>query len=284
MGFQRIPSLFRIPRVETTEEQGFVWRGYGPDEGLFGLACSSWGGCIIVRSPNFWHSLVIDGVRMQPVFSDINGYVYWQGNGYVYYTQSWGWVWCNIFPGYEPIETREYRAGESKVTWLGDSFYVLASPPSGPGRTEEMRPHGSIHDTAEVKTVSAVWPRWVAKKGEFGVYEGKDGEVSDKVLGLPRYFGGGEEFVRSLERDEHGYFTYGRIHHTGMDKWVIGEVGSAGGWHEGAQPKPDGSVTFRFCKPEGSEATGADITVSLRDYICGDETKTAYLGSAAIWR
>ena len=66
---------------------------------------------------------------------------------------------------------------------------------------------------------------------------------------------------------------------------MIGETGSAGGWHEGSEPKADGgAVTFRFTKPEGSDAQGSDISVAFDKYVCGDETETAYLGSAAIWR
>ena len=282
MSFQYVPGLLRIPEVPNFTPPPVIWRGKGGDEGLFAFnAGYSWGGNVIVRDPNFCYKLEIDGTLLSPVFSDINGYIYWSGNGYVYFTQTYGWVLCDRFPGYEPLEDFEWGEDDERV-WKGDAFYTFSRPPYGPDSEVVMRPRGSLNESDETKSMKAVWPRWVAKNGEFGVYEGKDGEGGVKVKGLPRFSGNGEYFVRSLNK-ENGYFSYGRIHNAG-GKWVIGEVGSAGGWHEGSEPDVGGSVNFRFVKPEGSEATGSDISVSLRDYVCGDETDAAFLGSAAIWR
>ena len=284
MSFQYVPSLFRIPEVPNFTPPNGIWRGKGKDEGYFALNGEyAWGGNIIVRDPNFCYQLQVDGeYAMTPVFSDINGYVYWEGSGYVYYTQTYGWVYCNKFPGYEPFEDYEYNYEDKEYIWKGDEFYTFSSPPYGPDNEVKMEPRGSIHKSGKEKTLKAVWPRWVAKNGEFGVYEGKDGESGQRIKGLPRFKGNGEYFVRSLNKEK-GYYTYGRIHYAG-GKWVIGEISSAGGWHEGSEPKPDGSVNFKFTKPEGSEAEGKDISVSLDSYICGEETEAAFLGSAAIWR
>ena len=66
---------------------------------------------------------------------------------------------------------------------------------------------------------------------------------------------------------------------------MIGEVGSTNGWHEGSEPKPGGgSVTFKFCVPEGSDVKGTAITVSFDSYVMGEETDTGYLGEVAVWR
>ena len=66
---------------------------------------------------------------------------------------------------------------------------------------------------------------------------------------------------------------------------MIGEVGSAAGWHEGSEPKAGGGATsFKFTAPEGSDAKGSDISVAFDSYVMGDETDTAYLGEAAVWR
>lgn len=282
MSWQRIPSLFRIPEVPTisTPVTGAIWRGAGADEGLFAVYNSTWGGHFIVRAEDLCFSLKIGSSVLKPVFSDVNGYIHWSGNGYVYYTLTCGWVWCDVFPGYEPLESYEFKA--EGVKWSGDSFYSLSGPPYGPGSTVQMTPRGSNRESGGAKELSAVWPRWVAKSGEFGVYEGKDGREGEKIKGLPRFQGAGEYFIRSLEK-ENGHYRYGRIRNVG-GKWVIGEVGSNAGWHEGSEPSKDGSVTFRFTKPEGSDADGSDISVSLRDYVRGDETASAYLGSVALWR
>ena len=282
MGFQCVPSLFRIPNVPGFTPPGLVWRGKGADEGFYAFAAgSSWGGNVIVRGTNLCPSLQIDGAKLSPVYTDINGFIYWEGSGYVYYTLTYGWVWCSQFPGYEPIEDYKFEDGE--IVWRGDQFYSFSSIPSGPENEVEMRPRGSISESGSAKSLKATWPRWAAKSGEFGEYEGKDGESGKKVKGLPQFKGAGETFLRSLNKDK-GHYTYGRIHYA-SGKWVIGETGSAGGWHEGSEPKADGgAVTFRFTKPEGSDAQGSDISVAFDKYVCGDETETAYLGSAAIWR
>ena len=49
-------------------------------------------------------------------------------------------------------------------------------------------------------------------------------------------------------------------------------------------PLHGGAVTFKFTKPQGSDAQGSDISVSFDKYVCGEERDTAYLGSVAIWR
>ena len=282
MSFQRVPGLFRIPNVPGFTPPDVIWRGKGADEGFFAFSAGySWGGHVIVRSNNLCPCLQIDGAKYTPVFTDINGYIYWQGSGYVYYTKTYGWVLCDKFPGYEPLENHKWK--DESYEWEGDSFYSFSQPPSGPDNEVEMRPRGSIHESGSAKSLKSLWPRWAAKNGEFGEYEGKDGESGKKVKGLPQFKGAGETFLRSLNKDK-GHYTYGRIHYA-SGKWVIGEVGSAGGWHEGSEPKADGgAVTFAFCKPEGSDAQGSNISVSFDKYVAGDETDTAYLGSVAIWR
>ena len=199
----------------------------------------------------------------------------------MYYTQTYGWVYMSgMFPGYEPVEDYDYKDGET--TWTGDRFYTFYSFPQPGGGAATLTPRGSIHDSGEPKEMSTVWPRWKAKRGEFGEYEAVDGMEGKRWLGLPRFQGGGEYFVRSFAKTN-GYFTYGRIRHAD-GKWVIGEPGSDAGWHEGSEPSREGSVTFRFTKKEGSEAQGRDISVSLYDHIKGDEHAKAYLGEVAVWR
>lgn len=280
MSFQFVPSLFRIPAIPGFDVAESMWRGKGSDEGFYSFNVPTWGGHLIVRDGNFCFRLQVGNSVFSPVYSDINGYLYWEGSGYIYYSLTHGWVWAKQFPGYEPLETHKWEDGQYK--WEGDDFYIFSSPPSSPDRTVKMSPAGSNREKGKEQELTAIWPRWVAKNGEFGEYEGTDGESGKKVKGLPRFKGNGEYFLRSLNK-ENGNFTYGRIRNSG-GKWIIGETGSYGGWHEGSEPKVGGSVTFKFVKPEGSDATGSNISVSFDSYVCGDETDAAYLGSVAIWR
>ena len=280
MSFHYVPGQFRVPKIPNFTLPDGIWCGADSDAGYYAFdAGYSWGGRIMSRE--MCYSLSVGGSKLSPVFSSINGYIYWSGSGHVYYTQTWGWVYMSgMFPGYEPVEDYDYDDGERK--WTGDSFYTFYSFPQPGGGTATLTPRGSIRESGEAKEMSAIWTRWKAKGGEFGEYEPVDEATGTRWLGLPRFRGNGEYFVRSFAKTK-GHFTYGRIHHSD-GKWVIGEPGSDAGWHEGAEPKRDGTVTFKFTKNQGSEARGADISVSLYDHVKGDEHGKACLGEAAIWR
>ena len=132
--------------------------------------------------------------------------------------------------------------------------------------------------------MTAKWKRWTSNN-ECGVYEAQDGASGEKILGLPRFRSGGYEYFTRSYAKARGHYTYGRIKYSDTyGKWVIGEVGSGAGWHEGEEPKVGGSVTFKFCRNEDSEAEGSDITVTYVNHVRGDETTKAYLGEVAIWR
>lgn len=279
MSFHYVPGEFRVPAIPNYAMPDGMWCGAGYDAGSYAFdAGYAWGGRIM--SERLCFSLLVGGSRHLPVFSSINGYIHWSGVGHVYYTRNWGWVYMSgMFPGYEPVEDYDYEDGERRYT--GDAFYTIQSFPRG-GNTVAMMPRGSLRNSGEEKDLTPQWPRWTAKNGEFGEYEPQDGASGTRWLGLPRFRGNGEFFVRSFARKD-GYFTYGRIHHAD-GKWVIGEPGSDAGWHEGAEPVRDGQVTFRFTRKEGSQAQGSDIAVSLYDHVKGDEHSKAYLGEVAIWR
>jgi len=284
MSWQYIPGQIRVPKVPFWNPPDGIWRGVGNDEGYFAYqsANSSWGSYVVVRKEKFIPSVMIGGSAMTPVWSDVNGYVYFQGRGYLYYTQTWGWVLCDKFPGYEPLEESKRDVETGETTYSGDTFYVLSYFPSSEGSEVDLTPRGEVRGK-EGKKLKLAWERWTCNY-EFGEYEGKGDASGKKIVGLPQFRGNGETFLRSLEKDGSWHFTYGRIHYA-SGKWVIGEVGSAAGWHEGAEPKAGGgAVTFAFCRPEGSEITGTNISVSFDRYVGGDETDTAYLGEAAVWR
>lgn len=278
MSFQYVPSLFRVPAIPGFTPPNGIWRGVGGDEGYFAMRASNWGGYIMVEDNLFSYRLKIGDYVFEPVYSDVNGYIYWQGNGYIYFSETQGWVWGFKFPGYEPLE--DYHWEEEELVWTGDDFYSFYSPPSAAGDTVMMTPRGALHGDEE-RELKNEWPRWTSTT-EFGEYKGADGEETVRVLGLPKFTGDGETFVRSLRRVK-GYFTYGRIRYAN-GKWLIGQEGSSSGWHVGSEPQVSKSVTFKFTKLPDSEAEGRDITVSFDRYIGGEETERAYLGSAAVWR
>lgn len=279
MSFQYAPSQFRLPEIPNWSPPNGFWCGLKEDAGYYAFYCSNWGGYVMTRD-YFSYSLKIDNSELHPVYSSINGYCYWEGNGYVYYSQTYGWVWSNLFPGYEPLEEYEYDEEKKEYVGKGDAFYTIGSIPSSESSEQEMTGRESNYGK-EGKKLTAVWKRWVSSK-EFGKYEPKGDASGDKHLGLPRFRGNGTYYVRSFAK-ENGYYKYGAIRHT-EGKWVIGEIGSDSGWWEGSEPSKDGAVTFKFTVNKGSEAEGQDISVSLNDYVKGDESAAVMLGEAAIWR
>lgn len=284
MSWQYVPGQIRIPKVPFWEPPDGVWRGVDYDERYFAYRndYGNFGQFVVVESEELLPTVMVDGSRMTPVFSDVNGYIYWTGYQNLYYTLTYGWVLCGLSPGTEPLEEQRTDPQTGERTWEGDSFWVLTGFPYSEDSETQLTARGREKDK-EGKKLKLAWKRWVGNQ-EFGEYEGKGGASGKKIVGLPQFKGGGETFVRSLEKDNTWHFSYGRIHYA-SGKWVIGEVGSASGWHEGSEPKAGGgTVNFKFSKPEGSDITGSDITVSFDKYVGGDEKDTAYLGEAAVWR
>ena len=284
MSFQYVPGLHRIPKNPIMEPPTGMWKGVGNDSGYYAFEGPyAWGYHMIVREGDFCPHLLVDGRKYSPVYSDVNGYLYWStGASHVYMSREWGWVHTTRFPGYEPVETSEYDREKGEHVYGGDSFYVLNGIPYAEGEESTMVARGRIYGQS-AKKVEVGWDRWTSET-EAGVYEAKGEASGTRKLGLPRFRGNNAEtFLRSLEKKA-GRFEYGRIHYS-QGKWVIGEIGSAGGWHEGSEPNAGGgSVNFRFCKPEGSDIEGKDIAVSFDTYVIGDGTTVGYLGEAAVWR
>jgi hypothetical protein len=162
MSFHYVPGQFRIPKTPLFAMPDGIWCGADADSGVFAFEAGySWGGRIMSRELCF--SLSIDGSVMKPVFSSINGYIYWSGSGYVYYTQTYGWVYMSgMFPGYEPLEDYDSKDGER--TWTGDRFYTFYSFPQQNGSAATLTPRGAIHDSGQEKELTVVWPRWKAKR------------------------------------------------------------------------------------------------------------------------
>lgn len=285
MSFQYVPSLFRIPDTGTNYKPSGIWKGLNYDSGYFSFYTEwGWGSYVIVRQENLCFSIDVDGDKLSPQYSELNGHMWWQGSGFLYWSIKYGgWVYTedyNLKPGYEPRET--LFASENE--WPGDDFYFVSSLPS-PGSEGSMWGRGSNYNSGSEKSIKLFWPRWSSKnRRELGEFVGADGETGSKFMGLPRFRSNKwEYFERSFEK-KGGYYSYGRIHYEG-GKWVIGTIGSDSGWYEGSEPSLTSSVTFKFCKNEGSEIEDEDdLTISYYDHVVGDQTSAAYLGNVAIWR
>lgn len=279
MSFYWNPGQIRHPPIPNWTFPLGCWVGKDTDSGYYAFHDGHngyWGGSYLMTQ-SLCYNLKVDNSTYYPVYSPINGYIWWASGSYIYYSIKYGWILCGRYPGYEPIEEYDYDKGE----WTGDAFYSVYDFPQNDTDQCVLFPRGSNWGKAE-RTLTAEWKRWVSNS-QFGKYEPQGGATGDRYLGLPRFRGSNSEyFTRSLAKS-YGHYTYGRIRYVD-GAWVIGTPGLDTGWHEGEEPSKDGSVTFRFTKPEGSEAEGRDITVSLHDYVRGDETGNALIGEVAIWR
>ena len=128
MSFQYVPGLIRIPRIPNLTPPSGIWRGKDSDSGYFAFQGDwNWGSYLMVRDNKLAPSLLVDGSEYKPVFTDINGYIYWRGSGFIYYSLDWGWIHCSMYPGYEPVETSEYDSDKGETVYSGDTFYQINS-------------------------------------------------------------------------------------------------------------------------------------------------------------
>lgn len=283
MSFQYVPTLLRTPIIPNWSIQRGIWRGVGVDDGLIAFNTNNYNFGYYVITQNLWaYQLKIDSAVYSPIFSDVNGYIYWQySSNYLYYSRSYGWILHNRFPGYEPKE--KYNS-ETKQ-YDGDAFHAGNIPNANDGATSYLQPRGTNRNSGGVnRTIAFQFPRWQSvKRMQFGEYEPKGGLSGKKYMGIPRWRDNYYTYYeRSLEK-KNGKFSYGAVSYTN-GKWLIGEANSPAGWCEGEEPSRDKSVTFRFCKPEGSTIYGYNRTLTFIDYVQGSETTPAYMGEVAIWR
>ena len=171
----------------------------------------------------------------------------------------------------------------SRKSYMGDRFWSGSLPDTRDGAVTVFQPRGSIRNDGCTRTLEFWMPRRVSKT-QFGIYTPANTAVSgQRIMGLPRFIDNeGSVYIRSFSRVD-GAYTYGAIHRAG-NKRLIGQEGSSSGWFEGEEPNVQGTVTFRFCKNEDSDLARADLSVSLKDFIQGDERFTTYLGEFSIWR
>lgn len=283
MSFLYSPTLLRTPTIPGMNIARGVWVGQGVDAGLisFSTGVSSLGNYVITKNLLAYQIKVSNSIY-SPVFNDVNGYIYWiSGSNYIYYTPKYGWVLHNRFPGCEPKE--EYNSKDKQ--YEGDAFHAGSLPGISDGATSSFQPRGTNRNGGGSSITLTFWfPRWQSVKNtRFGEFDPKSGESDKKYLGTPRWRDNSYvEYPRGLKK-QNGKFVYGDIRYEN-GKWLLGNLNNPSGWWEGAEPSKTSSVTFRFCKPEGSEITGSNKTVSFVDYVVGEEKLPAYLGEVAIWR
>lgn len=284
MSFVYNPTYFRLPHypnIYNSSINGF-WCGRGEEDN--GYLVYLWNDRYVMTTGIFGNFIRIGTTNYTPSHLEVNGYVWYSGeNNYLYYSKKYGaWVIHNKFPGYEPQEMYD----NEKQAWFGDDFYTGFIPSAMDGAISNFSPRGGYRNGGSSKIATYYFPRW-EKGTETGTVTGeylpKEPNTGNKYFGIPRWRDNhGTYYIRSLAKVG-SFFTYGTIHNV-SGKWLIGDVGNASGWHEGSEPSKTGSITFLFKRNEGSTVSGYNLTLSLYDYMLGEERSANYLGEVAIWR
>ena len=292
MSFLYSPTRLLTPKTPNgypSANNSEMWVGTGNDRGFvvfradrqWRMAKTLNGSVGGAGSATLFPAIVVDGVKLWPVYRDCGGFLYFSNNARaVWFVEGIGWVYMgNGSPGYVPEEYTDENGDPA-----GDDFYTVSFPYSYSDDTVlQLKPRGRLSGGTE-KTATFFWERWDGPTTgfPFGAYNPKGGASGTKVMGCPRWRdGSGNYYIRSLKQVL-GKWSYGAIHYEN-GKRLIGSVGAVNGWYEGSEPSLTSSVTFRFCKPEGSEVTGSDRTVTFVDRVEGEDTTEALLGEVAIW-
>lgn len=250
MSFLQIPSQLCTPALppNLTFYDDSTYRGFEADAGLYAFHCNL--GYVI--ADDFVYRLNVDNENFYPVFSDVNGYIYWSsGSKYIYNSVNFGWILCDVFPGFEPEEYYDSDTSEYK----GDVFWSGSLPDIG--TSSSFAPRGEIKIGGTSKTVTSKWERWQSDS-RLGEYSPQDGAIGSMFFGSPRWVDDdGVNYTRSVSKID-GKYTYGSIYYMN-GKWLIGTVNNEKGWWEGSEP----SKIQALCS----------ISKSLQNHLSQDKTK-----------
>ena len=230
-----------------------LWIGNGTDSGLFLYKIALGGNDPrYVISSAIGYSLEVDSETLAPVMTDCGGKYAFAGQSRTIWFNGSQWILmtAQVFPGYVPSAWYNNEIDQME----GDAWWTAYSLPE-PGDTVTFSAQGTASGT---KTVSAIMPRWERTANEWGLtpinmdtplgtYTDPAGIQSAKTVGTPTWEGDdGEWYPRSLTKSS-GKFAYGGCKYSsGRSKWVIGTVGSPGGWYEGPEPSRNDATFYEF--------------------------------------
>lgn len=289
MSFVYLPSTILIPRSPILDYDYGLWVGRDDDNGICAFcvwgAYENW-----IMSTEFAPDVLIDDYRLSPVYTNINGYMCWQGSGrFLYRSRAYGsFIMSDQFLGFEPLE--KYNRDEEK--YEGDSFYIIKFP-----NTYEEKgtatPRGCLRNKEDEKTleVSLEWSDCWTSEEEFGEYLPLAPNTEKPLhIGLPTWEGSdGETYTKSLTKDGKGYYTYGRAFYNPYHNvWMIGEYNSPNGWWESSsEPTAPNDCSFKFTIPDGMNMSQVekkdDITLKFETYTQGNNIRAVFIGEVSRW-
>lgn len=289
MSFIYFPTRILVPNSPILDYDEGLWVGQGDDSYLnvFEVYGAYEG---FIMSEYFAPDIIIDDSILYPNFTNINGYMCWEGSGRcIYYSRSYGrFIMTKEFLGFEPLEkynreTKEYE---------GDEFYAITFPYDKNDKGTAT-PRGSLRDKEDEPTldVQLQWDCWIAKDPyeEFGEYVSEPHFGEDpKFIGLPTWKEDNKKHAKSLTPDSKGYHTYGEIFFNPyFNVWMLGEYNSPSGWWEATkEPTAPDDITLKFTLPKDAPNNAEkkpDRIFKFDSYTKGNTVKGIWIGEVSRW-
>ncbi len=289
MAWSLIPTKLRMPTYPGAVIAGPVY--LSSDKSLRSYL---WSGRRVI-SNKYGYSIVVGGSASHNNLTYYRGgFCGFSGGTYnVWYDMQYGWVASTLpigSPIYEYWEYTDPTDTSKGGAYKGSAFYTLGSAYGGNfpslDATSTAYGRGSLRGTTEgaasstTLEVSTTWQRWLSPSlsQPYGKYTAAGTASGDKYFGLPSWRLDKTVYVRSsIKSDDH--WSYGEIAwDSTAEKFVLGNYGSAEGWHEAASdPSSGSSWELSFAKPEDSDATGSSLTLAWADYVLGDDDVDIYV-------
>lgn len=244
--------------------------GTGADNGKLVWHSARLNKWIIVNTGAWDATITFNGTSLGPYNVPVNGLPAWTGGSYCLYHLGVIDAWVVRAKG--NIGQVTTVIPDTETWWLGGSNPIGSFTKKGAAPSNQT------------STITS-WGRWESLT-MFGKYEPVSPASGELTVGLIYYEdAGGAQYIRSLEKVG-GKFTYGAVHYDADNSvWVIGSVGSSGGWWQSASIGDESDYTFSFTQPEGGTLETPDKSLTFEGYTGGDnEMPMTYLGEAAIWR
>lgn len=267
MNFYRYPGKLHLPVLPVVPLD--IWMS---DSGMLNIKFSE---KKYIIAKNFIGNILCDGDELVPIYRNVNGYIYWKGQGiYLYYSNGL-WVLSSSL-GLPPDSVVGGYSGA-----LGDPFSDTSFPFSPAGAYENentVLENVSRLPKYTTKELKWKWERWEAT--EFaGIYT-KAGEPSNtRTIGFPQW--NDEDGTAYVCID--GNFS-NILYNEEIGKWVIGEYQSKNGWWEGEKPDKEHPVTFVFTVTDGGTLSENNKILHFSGYTAGEEFLDQMICEVATWK
>lgn len=309
------PTYFRAQSSLTNLNRYPTYVGIGEDAGYYAYFDGSSGGYIIAAG--FTPNIKIGNRVFFPVYSLINGHIYWQSpeaKEYIYYHNGRYILISEVletpifnderyYPGLSPYSIRNPNTD----LYEGEGWYYTMVTLDGitpgflldisiifypAGACENQPSPPPIEATAELDYYVCMDE---GRTGAVGKYD-RVGASGEKYIGTPWWSDNlGNEYEPALSP---GQRFDNAIRYLGTDGdivygysrgWIIGDYGSPAGWYTGNRPNRNGSVTFEYMYPEGivpcgSTETPPSRTLTFRGYREGNIQSSIYIAEPNICR